>query len=189
MLKHGLILLLLFFQLELRAQHHLYFFNKQENKMIEVIPGQTLALLYSGYMGQTEFAKNVVTEITDSTVVLGHHPDRMSPWFKQRAEKKTLKNGAAYKVVRIKDIKGFRRITNGRQVLKTLTQTASIVGLFYLAGSVYRSPDISTGNAFLISFASGIGTSVIINVLFPENIKYHVGNTWQVISATNAPKQ
>ncbi len=174
--------------LTLAAQPRLFFMNKQLNKMVEVFPGQQVCLLYNGYLNQQEFAKNIVTEITDSTITLGHDPDMMGNFGQKMARKQALKTGSSYKIIRIKDIRGFRRITAGRQLLKTATQSASIVGLFFLVSGVYQSDHISSWNAFFISFGSGIATTTIINALFPENIRYLMKDGWQAVVAFEAPK-
>lgn len=174
--------------LGLTAQPRLFFLHKQLNKLVEIRIGQQVCLLYNGYLNQQEFAKNIVTEITDSTITLGHDPEMMGSIAQKMMQKQALKTGSSYKIIRIKDIRGFRRMTAGRQLLKTATQTASFVGLFFLVSSVYQSDHISSWNAFLISFGSGIATTTIINALFPENIRYLMKDGWQAVVAFEAPK-
>ncbi len=166
--KHFLLILLCCFSLAASAQRTLVFINEKENKVIEVTEGQQLCVLYKGYLGQTEFAKDVVSEITDSTVTLGIYKTRES------------KTGQSYKVIRIEDIVAFRRMTIGRQLLKSTVQIGSVVGLYILANQAYSSPDISNGGAFAISLGAGISTRVLINLLFPEKVKYHMQDGWRV---------
>lgn len=152
----------------------LVFVNEKENRIIEVTKGQQLCLLYKGYMGQTEFVKNVVSEISDSTITLGIE-------YKSWREHKT---GPIYKVIRISDIVAFRRTTISKQILKSTVQIGSVVGLYVLANQLYSSSEISNNNAFLLSIGAGIAVRTLINLIFPENVKYHMDEGWRVSSKT-----
>ena len=106
---------------ESQAQTNLYFTNRAKNKIIEVHAGQQLSLKYNGYLGQPEFVKQTVTEITDSFIVLGINPEIFGSGFKNAVANNPK---FVYKKVLLKDVISFRRITSGRQLLKTTLITA-----------------------------------------------------------------
>ncbi len=136
--------------------------------------GHRAAILYTGYRGQTEFARETVTEITDSTITLGVDVNRIFP-----NSKPGKNNRFTYKTIAVKDIKGFRRMTVGRQVAKTSFNIAGVVGSFYLLRGVYSS-DISNFSSFAISLGVGMGLYGINNLIFPENIKHYMQEGWTV---------
>lgn len=155
------------------AQKKLVFINSTSQKVIELKVGHRAALLYAGYRGQVEFARETVTDITDSTITLGID-------MNERLGKPGKHNRFTYKTISIKDIKGFRRMTLGRQVAKTTLAAAGVVGSFYLLKNVYSS-DISNFSAFAISVGVGVGLYGINNLIFPENIKYYMQDGWTVV--------
>jgi hypothetical protein len=170
------VLLLLFssFLLPVFAQKKLVFTYSATLETIEMKVGHRAAILYTGYRGQTEFARENVTEITDSTIVLGVDITRIFP-----NSKPGKNNRLTYKVISIKDIKGFRRMTIGRQLAKSSFNIAGVVGSFYLLHGIYSS-DISNFSSFAISVGVGVGLYGINNLIFPENIKYYMQEGWTV---------
>lgn len=175
---------LLFFCVS-QAQTNLYFINKAKNKIIEVQTGQQLSLKYNGYLGQPEFVKQTVTEITDSFVVLGVNPEILGTTYK-----KVLSNNPKfiYKKVMLKDIIAFRRITVSRQLLKTTLMVANIFGTGFLLTDLYKRSSFSTLETYGISIGIAIGTSIIINLALPENPKYYLNNGWEITTGYIKPK-
>lgn len=174
MLRLGLLLLANMLMLSAFAQKMLVFRQASTQRVIELKIGHRAAILYSGYLGQLEFARETVTDITDSTITIGVDITKIFP-----SSKPGKNNRLVYKVIAIKDIKGFRRMTLGRQLAKSAFNIAGIVGSFYLLQDVYSS-DISNFNAFAISLGVGLGLYGINNLIFPENIKYYIEEGWTV---------
>jgi hypothetical protein len=172
--KIGLLLVCSFFGMPVFAQQKLVFTHAATQKTIELKVGHRAAILYTGYLGQVEFARETVTDITDSTITLGVDITKILP-----NSKPGKNNKLTYKTILIKDIKGFRRMTVGRQAAKSALSIAGIVGSFYLLQGVYSS-DISNFNAFAISLGVGLGLYGINNLIFPENIKYYMQEGWTV---------
>jgi hypothetical protein len=159
------------------AQPTLVFTQASTHKKIEMHIGHRATILYKGYLGQLETAKETITDITDSTIVLGINYAETYPRMAARPGKNLR---MTYKVIRVSDIVGFRRMTIGRQLGSLAFKTAGIVGSFYLLRNVYANPSISAGNAFLISLGTGFSILGINSLLFPENIKYYMEDGWSV---------
>ncbi len=184
--RHYIFLLLsILFFLESRAQTNLYFINRAKHKIIEVRVGQQLSIKYKGYLGQTEFVKQSVTDVNDSSVTLGIDPEMFGKGFKTMMSNNPK---YVYRKVMIKDIMAFRRMTAGRQLLKSGLMAGNIIGSYYLLYDLYRDNHFSIGVNFLISLGVGIGTSVIINAILPENPKYHLDDGWEVSTGFTSPK-
>ena len=164
------------------AQKSLYFFNSQKNKLIEVHEGHYLSLQYTGYLGQTEFVKNVVTAITDSTITLGVEMEKFG--FLGTSNSRLV---PPHKIIRIKDITAFRKMTVARQLVKSACTIGAVLGSYFLLYDLYNSPSVSRGGAFFISIGVGVGSSLLFNALFPENVKYRLPDGWQVVVAENKP--
>jgi predicted secreted protein len=158
------------------SAQHLLFYNIELQKSIRVLPGQTLAVSYVGYNGVVEYAKLTVTDITDSTVVLGVNPKKL-PLFNNMKDGKHINT---YKVVSLKDIQAFRRITVKRQLLKTTMRAALIAGTYLLIVDVTQNGNMNAGEIFMLSLGVGIAGNVAINTLLPDKVKYQMADGWQV---------
>jgi len=182
--RFWIFLLLSIFSTAINAQPNLYFINRSKHKVIEVIPGHQLSVKYNGYLGQPEFFKQTLSDITDSSITLGIDPEMFG------ASKKLLANNPRFMCRRImlRDIVAFRRITLGRQLLKSTLMTANIVGTYFLLTDLYRNNRFSNLQTFLISLGVGIGTSYIINIAFPENPKYRLEDGWEIVTGYEKPK-
>jgi hypothetical protein len=172
--KPVVLFLLLFCSLICFGQKSLLFYNTKTLRTIELKVGHKATLLYKGYLNQTEVICHTVTDITDSTIVIGSDLSIILP-----EKRPGQKLGQVQKVIRISDITGFRRMTIGRQLAKAGVGVAGAVGSFYLLQYIYQS-DISRGNAFLISLGTGFSLIGLNRILFPENIKYYFEDGWQV---------
>lgn len=157
------------------AQKRLLFYNTQKLKTIELKEGHRASILYKGYNNQIELATQTVTQITDSTITLGMD---MSSYFPNRKPGQSLR--MTYKIIRIEDIIGFRRMTLGRQWAKVGVGVAGIVGSFYFLHGIYNNPSIGNGSAFFISLGTGFGLLALNQLLFPENIKHYFKDGWEV---------
>lgn len=180
-----LLLPLLFCWQFLAAQPDLYLINRAKHKVIRIKPGQQLSLRYKGYLGQQEFVKQTVTDINDSMVMLGIDPELLTPGFQ-----KMVANNPKYvhRKVMLRDITGIRRLTFGRQLLKSGLVVTNIVGTYILLTNLYRNNNFTIGQTFFISLGVGIGTSIIINALLPENPKYNISDGWELVTGYEKPK-
>lgn len=158
------------------AQKVLQFANATTQQFITVKVGNRVAILYKGYLGQVEFVRETVTEITDSTIVVGTN---YAEQFPSLVGKPGKNNKLTYKVIRIQDIVGFRKIGLGRQLGKLVVSAAGIVGSFYFLRGVYKS-NLSNASTFFISMGTGFCLLAINSILFPENIKYYFAEGWSV---------
>ena len=173
--KFVALFLFLGFSMLCFAQKRLLFYNTQTLKTVELKEGHRASILYVGYNNQIEFITHTVSQITDSTITIGID---MNTFFPNRKPGQSLR--MAYKVIRVEDIIGFRRMTLGRQWAKIGVSVAGIVGSFYFLHGVYNNPSISNGSAFFISLGTGFGLLAINQLLFPENIKYYFKDGWRV---------
>lgn len=170
---------LLFFS-ECWAQKSLLFYNVKTNDSIEMKVGHRATILYKGYLGQLEVVKETVTDITDSTIVLGVNLAENFPSFVSKPGKS---NRFIYKTIKITDIVGFRRMTVGRQVAKLMLSIATVVGSVYIAQKAY-SGNFNALSAFGVTLGAGLGLFWLNNVMLPESIKYYFEEGWSVIVIT-----
>lgn len=152
------------------AQKKALLIHAEKQKVLELKVGHRVALLYTGYRGQVEFACEMVSDITDSTITIGLKDGLLG------SSKKGKQN---YKTIAIKDIQGFRRMTLGRQLAKTAFTIGGVVGSFYLLRGVYSS-NLSNWSSFAISLGVGLGLYELNALIFPENIKYFMDEGWTI---------
>lgn len=148
------------------------FFNPKINKTIIVKPGAKVFLGYKGYNGNTEFAANTVTAITDSTITLGVD---LSFWFPKRKPSASTNN---YKTILLKDITHFRKRSFGGEMIKSTMQIGAAVGSVFLLSDLYRSSDVSRTGAVLISIGAGALLNFSAKIIFPENARYRMQDGW-----------
>lgn len=162
---------------------NLYFVNPTKHKIIEIKVGQQLSIKHNGYLGQNEFVKQTITDITDSSITLGIDPEIFGPL------KKIVENNPkyVYRKILIKDITAFRRITTSRQLLKSALILGNIAGTYILLSNLYKNNSYTITQTFLISAGVGVGTTILINALLPENPKYKMADGWEVLHTL--PKQ
>jgi len=160
------------------------FYNPKLNKTILIKSGSKVFLGYTGYNGNTEFASNTVTDITDSTITIGLD---MSYWLPNRKPSVFTNN---FKVIRLKDITHFRKRSLAGEMIKNILQIGGAVGSVYLLSDLYRDERYSRSSAVLISLGAGLVLNAASKVIFPENAKYRVQDGWILNPTTNnvAPK-
>jgi hypothetical protein len=173
-------LFLLFFTVQNFAQKTLLFLNTNTHKTIEVSEGQTLSVQYRGYNNQIYHFKNMVSLINDSTILLGNISEEQPAW----SQKLSRKFEPNYRIIAIKDIVTFRRITIGRSLGKSLLTTSVMLGTFFGTIDLFRNNQLGTWQTALLSLGIGISTSVVNAIILPENPKYKVKEGW-VISVRN----
>ncbi|MCE2740213.1 MAG: hypothetical protein LW669_01870 [Sphingobacteriales bacterium] len=161
-----LFVLLLSEPKSLLAQEQIVFFHEQKGKIIQAKLGDQLSIKYRGYLGQTENFKQTLTEIKDSSFVLGYSllgPDIL-----------------LYKEIKYSDILAFRRIGLGSVILKTTLSLGSAVGAIFLLDRTYKNNDFNLAGRIGISVGLGVGMNLIINSIFPDKPKYQVKEGWKV---------
>lgn len=152
----------------------LLFTNPSKNKVITASVGSMLYITYRGYNGQHEFAGNVISEITDSTVCLGLNPATFS------AGKRYSAAANSYKVIYLRDITAFRKRSAGGVLLSSVVQVGGVVGSIFLLSDLVSANNISTGNALLISIGAGLVVKFGTLLLFPANAKHKIQEGWNV---------
>lgn len=163
---------LLLFSSQLWAQT-LELYHAESKKTIDIRPGQAVALTYKGYNGQLEFIKQTVTGITDSTLILGVDYEKLGI---NSAKKGPMVN--YHKTIKLDDIIGFRRMTIGRQLLKSGLRIGSVFGNFYAFYMFSNNSNYSAANVYFISLGTVFGSAILISWLLPENIKYEIRDGW-----------
>jgi hypothetical protein len=153
------------------AQHQLVFVNKTTGEVVRMHEGNKAALLYTGYNNQQEFIREIITEITDSTITLGCVGKTDRPGKRPNKICKTLL---------IKDITGFRKMSAGRLLAKSALSIASVFGSFYLLRTLY-STNMASGYSILASVGIGIAIIELNEKIFPENIKHYTEDNWSVL--------
>ena len=173
-------IIILLFSCQVFAQKSLIFLNTKTNETLEVSVGQTLSIKFKGYNNQIFYVKNIVTEINDSNIVLGHEAEEPPVWT-QKLSKKFEPN---YRVVDIKDIVAFRRITAGRTLGKSLLSSTIMLGTFFGTIDLFRNTQLETWQTVLLSLGIGTATSVVNAFVLPENPKNKISDNW-VITVRN----
>ncbi|AMS25685.1 hypothetical protein AEM51_00260 [Bacteroidetes bacterium UKL13-3] len=175
MRKFSFYILLMFVSLSCFAQKRLVFTNVQKQKVVELRVGNRATFYYKGYMDQPECVKETISDITDSTVVLGLSYDGLLP-------KSITKPGKypklMHKIIRIEDITGFRKMGTGRMLAKSAVSIGGIFASYYLLKNIYSS-NMSSGTSILLSMGVGFGLLGVTELLFPENIKHYTEDGWQ----------
>lgn len=174
------VIIILLFCCQIFAQKSLIFLNTKTNETIEVSVGQTLSIKFKGYNNQIFYVKNIVTEISDSNIVLGHETDEPPVW----AQKLSKKFEPNYRVVDIKDIVAFKRITAGRTLGKSFLSSTIMLGTFFGTIDLFRNTQLETWQTVFLSLGIGMATSVINAFVLPENPKNKISDNW-VITVRN----
>jgi hypothetical protein len=158
------------------AQKKLVFRNIKTLKTIELRVGNRASFSYKGYLQQPEFIKQTISDITDSTVVLGiSYYESLPKSLTKPGKHPTL----VYKVIRIEDIIGFRKMGVARMIAKSAVSIGGIFASYYLLKDIYSS-NTSTGSSILLSMGVGFGLYGFTELLFPENVKHYMEDGWQV---------
>ena len=140
------------------------FFNKEQKKAVQVPGGGMVVLQYRGYLKQMEQETNFVIGINDSIVTVGKPRVFSAP--------------TQIKQIRIKDIEGFRKISAGSQLLKTLLTVGATVGTYYAIRN--NGDNMSYTEQLLYSTAAGLTVRFSLNKIFPtDKIKYQMKDGWR----------
>lgn len=160
------------------AQKTLRFINSKLTKVIEVEVGQTLSVQYVAYNNQLFFCRDIVTDITDSSVTLGNINEPSLPWI----QKLTDKHDAPYKVIMLKDIVGFRKISQGRTIGKSAISTGIFIAAYLATLDLFLNTNLGFWPTIGISMGFTLGATVANSFILPENPKYKMKDGWLVIA-------
>lgn len=160
----------------LKAQPLLEFYQPSTGKVIPVKAGDQLSISYRGYLGQTELFKSALTQVTDSSVILG-----LGLLKPERVDDEKVRQALMSKEILLSDIIAFRRMSTGRVLLKSVLTTGAVVGSVLLLSDLYRNSDYTDLQKLGISVGTGIGINIAIQMLLPEHPKYRMsGGNWKV---------
>jgi hypothetical protein len=158
------------------AQDKLIFINPNQGKLIEAKPGDFLIIRYKGYLGQTEFYKQTLLEIKDSSFVIGMYSFSEGSLFERENP---------YKEINFKDVESFRRRSIGGSVSKSLLGLGAAIGSILVLDQLYENQNYSTLANLGISMGVGLSINFGLNLLFPDKPKYHMKEGWYIESVKN----
>ncbi len=175
--KRSLILLsFLWISVSVYGQTSLLFFNAQQGKIKRTNFGDQLSIQYKGYLGQPENFKHTLSEITDSSVILGYYfPENT---FGSSGKMRSL--GLVHKEILLRDITAFRRMSPARGLLKSTLSLCTAIGTIFLLNNLYQNNQYSTSARIGISLGVGLGTNFLVSLCMPENPKYKMIDGWKV---------
>lgn len=172
------IFLFLFIDTGLYAQKTIRFIHARSHKVIEACVGQTLSVQYLAYNNQLFHYKSIITDITDSSITLGTINDNAQPEWVQKL---SGKYDASYRIILLKDIVSFRRITAGRIIAKSLLSTSILVATYVGGIDLFRYNKIGFWETLGVSVGIGVGTALITAFVLPENPKYKLADGWIIM--------
>ena len=156
----------------LLAQGKIIFFNVSQGKLIQAKIGDQLSVVYKGYLGQTETYKNTLTEIKDSSFVLGMPASVLNP--NQSSQE------LQHKEIRYADVIAFRRIGLGRVMLKTSLSLSATIGTIILLKNLYAQNKVSDLGKIGISIGVGLGLNALINMAMPDKPNHKMKEGWEI---------
>jgi hypothetical protein len=151
------------------------FINPEKGKIIHVNEGEILSVRYRGYLGQTEYFKNTLTEIRDSSFILGFPLGNGSGLLGAKIDQQMQ-----IKEVKYADIIAFRRISVGRNIIKSTLTTGVAIGSFLLLSKLYEGNKISNFGKIGISLGVGLSINMLINIALPDKPKHQIKDGWQI---------
>lgn len=175
--RKGCYLLILTFIISSIAfsQSSILFIQPNQGKLIKAKPGDQLSISYKGYLGQTETYINILTEISDTTFVLGFIGNQNS-FFK--LNQSGINNSC--KEIKYSDIIAFRKSGPGRTLLKSTLAFGGAIGSILILNRLYKQNEISDFGKIGISLGVGIGINMLINLALPNKPIHQVVDGWQI---------
>lgn len=160
----------------LLGQNSLIFLNPSHGKLIKAKEGDVLSIRYKGYLGQTEYFKNTLTEIKDSSFVLG------VPIFRRNGGNmgNEIDQQFQCKEIRYLDVIAFRKASIGRNVFKSTLTLGAAVGTVFLFDKLYQKNQVSTFAKIGISIGVGLSLNYLINLAIPEKPNHKMTDGWQI---------
>lgn len=148
------------------AQHHLVFYNDSTEQIVEIRPRDIIKLEYRGYLSQPEVIENRVIEVKQEALILG-----------QTAFGYAVPE--TFRTVLLNDITGFRKFSRLRYTLKAAAQIGTAVGSIILFREVIDRSKLSGTGDILLSLGVGIGSTLLIESLFPKRVKNRKQDGWE----------
>ncbi len=168
MRKYIYIIILILITVKITAQKRsIIFYNENTTKSVRLNKGNLVLIEYQGYLSQIEQKLNYLLSVNDSTLILGK-PMLFSP-------PKQIYS------IKIKDINGAKRISNGTQLLKFTLIAGSTIGTYYIIRN--NKNNLSYFQELGISALVGFSTRIVINKLFPNNkVKHKFNDKWKYVT-------
>lgn len=173
-------LFIFFLSVQIFAQKTLLFLNTKTNKTIEICEGQTISVQYRGYNDQIYHFKNMVNEINDSNILLGNISSEQPIWI----QKLRGRFEPDFRIIAIKDIVAFRRITLGRTLGKSLVSSTIALGTIYGMYNLLSNQNLSYAPTIFITFGISLISTTLNAIILPENPRYKVKEGW-IITVRN----
>ena len=144
----------------------LIFLNQDARKAVQIPKGAMMVVQYQGYLKQMELKSNSLLQVNDSMMVLG------KPHLFRDATNLTH--------IRINDITGFRKVSVGSQLLKTVLTAGATLGTYY--GLRENGDKLSSTEQLLLSTGAGLLTNISLKFIFPQNkIKHQTKDGWIIL--------
>ena len=154
----------------IQAQQGLLFQNNKTEKQVLIKEGDLVKFSYKGYIGQRETKYGVLFSIQDSIIEI------ISP----TAQGTISLGGTETRLIYIKDITGFRKFHKSRPYLMALSTISITIGSIYLYYFIDKKTNLNFGEKFGLSLGTGLVTTLIVKSIFPDRIKYKIGEAWSV---------
>ncbi len=148
------------------AQNVIKFTNSLSGKEVIIREGDMAKFSYRGYLNQPEVEENRIFRITPIDVHMGQMAFGHVAPQTQRS-------------ILLSDITGFRKYFKHRTALKTSLQLASTVSIILLYPEIVNRDKLTRTQDILISLGISIGTSLLIEAMFPKKIKNRMNQGWQ----------
>ncbi len=149
-----------------QAPTHLRFYNDSLQQEVLIRSGDAVKFEYTGYLGQHEVLENKILQIGGNAVVLGQTMFGVVIPETQRT-------------ILLEDITGFRKFVRSRRALKTVAQLGVAVGSILLFRKAIDRSELSDTGDILLTLGVGIGTTVLVESLFPKKVKKRMSEGWQ----------
>ncbi len=161
-----ILLFLLFISLVARAQENgLAFVNRTSNKTVQIPKGGMLMVEYQGYLKQKELTNNTLLNLNDTSVVLGKYH--------------LFGKATDLRIIKTEDITGFRKVSAGSQILKTVLALGVTLGSYYAFSD---NENLNSTERLAYSLGTGLVTTALLKIVFPANkVKYKMKDGWKII--------
>ncbi len=144
----------------------LIFYNQDAHKAVQIPKGALLVVQYRGYLKQMELKSNSLIQVNDSMVVMG--------------KPRLFTDATNLTHIRIDDITGFRKVSVGSQLLKTVLTIGATLGVYY--GLRENGDKLSSTEQLLLSTGAGLLTNISLKFIFPLNrIKHKTKDGWIIL--------
>jgi hypothetical protein len=158
------VLVVVLLSIQANGQSRLVFELAASHDSVVVESGDLVNIQYRGYLNQVQLNKSHVAAVANGSLfLLNGGKDLPAQPFEIKGE----------------DITGFRRMSPIQPFIKPLGSLAASIGMLYLLDS---SDNISLGSQILYTTLAGIAVNYLLDLLFPDDIKYHMADGWKVRS-------